>query len=175
MSESSVHLKIKSIHKLLFIITLMNRKFFNFVILKKLDFFKLNQINIFWRSKGSKKSMTCFSNCNKNLNNHLYYNTLILSVCVCVTSYRLSPYIWYKLKIGVIRSIMTWGGAIGEKIFKKWLMTKLPSKKNTHSMILYGKNLFVFMFDLNYFASTSSSGVVRGNLNDGHEDLLECH
>ncbi len=54
-------------------------------------------------------------------------------------------------------------------------MTKLPSKKNTHSMILYGKNLFVFMFDLNYFASTSSSGVVRGNLNDGHEDLLECH
>jgi hypothetical protein len=63
-----------------------------------------------------------------------------LSVCpsVCLTLYRLGPWTWYRLDIGVIRTSMTWTRDFGKKFSRKVTSGQITEEK------LYATNAFLW-------------------------------
>jgi hypothetical protein len=72
--------------------------------------------------------------------NNLYYITRILSVCpsVCLTLYRLGPWMGYRLETGVIRTSTTWTRDFVEKFSRKVTNGQITEEK------LYATNAFLW-------------------------------
>jgi hypothetical protein len=68
----------------------------------------------------------------------VYYNNRILCVCVCLTLYRLGPWVWYRLETSVIRTSMTWTRDFEKKFSRKVTSGQITEEK------LYATNVFLW-------------------------------
>ncbi len=94
-----------------------------------------------------------------------------MCVCVCLTLYRLSPWTWYKLKNGIIRTIRTWTRDFWKKFSRKVTSGQITGEN------VYDFNAFLWWkfsaFCFHFWKSIFSQNIKQFTTNINFKRLLK--
>jgi hypothetical protein len=94
---------------------------------------------------------------------YIIISLFCLFVCVCLTSYRLGPWTSYTHETDIIRTSMTWRGAIRWNFFRKVTSNGITEEKSysTNAFLWWKFWSFMFIYPISNFSTGIHMKVIR--------------